>query len=68
MIDGGFIRCPECLGQLQPSGVEVHRFICSGCGRNYQAVLQFVQVPPITRTEGLLLPDAGGDSTPGRGD
>jgi DNA-directed RNA polymerase subunit RPC12/RpoP len=68
VIDDGFIRCPECRGQLLPSGVEVHRFICSTCDRNFQAVLQFIQVPPIVRTEGLLLSDALRDSTPGGGD
>jgi hypothetical protein len=68
MSDSGFIRCPECRGRLLPSGVEVHRFICSECDRNFQAVLQFLQVPSVTRTEGLLLADAVGDSTPGRGD
>jgi len=55
-----FIRCPQCRGQLLPSGVEVHRHVCEGCGQNYHAILQFVPVDPIRRVEGLL---GSGDAT-----
>jgi hypothetical protein len=60
-----FIRCLKCRGQLDPSGVEVHRHICRECGQNYLAVLQFVPVPP--RLERALEADADGCETSDRG-
>jgi len=63
-----FIRCLKCKGRLVPSGVEVHRYVCSDCGQEYHAVLQFVPVDPICRNEGLLESDAGGSAiSSGRG-
>jgi DNA-directed RNA polymerase subunit M/transcription elongation factor TFIIS len=59
----GFIRCQKCKGQLLPSGIEVHRYVCSDCGQEYHAILQFVLVDPIRRNEGLLESDADGSST-----
>lgn len=58
-MTNGFIKCLMCNGQLLPSGVEVHRYICESCGQNYHAVLQFIPVEPIRRSKGLI-GDAGG--------
>lgn len=58
-----FIRCLKCRGQLLPSGVEVHRVICSDCGQNYHAVLQFIPVEPIQRPKEFLGLDVVGNST-----
>lgn len=58
-----FIRCPQCRGQLLPSGVEPHRHICKDCGQNYHAVLQFHPVEPIHRAALLGSIDASGSST-----
>lgn len=56
LVSNDFIRCPTCGGQLEPSGVEVHRHICRDCGGHFHAVLQFVPVAPIQRAERALGP------------
>jgi hypothetical protein len=62
------IKCIKCKGQLSPSGVEVHRYICQDCGQNYHAVLHFVPVESIHRAKELLgSGDANGNSAPDGG-
>ena len=65
-MESEFVRCPDCGGQLLPSGVEVHRRICKDCGNHYHAVLQFVRVAP--RAEGLLTSGADSGTTSKRRD
>lgn len=43
------MRCSGCRGQLEPSGQEPSRFICSDCGQNFHLVMQLVPVEPLHR-------------------
>lgn len=67
IADSGYIRCHGCRGVLEPSGVEVHRFVCRDCRRHYQAVLHFVELP-VADSNPALLSDAVGDPSSIAGD
>ena len=45
------VRCPWCRGRLHPSGQEPQRHICSDCGKNFHAILHFVEVDPLRPLE-----------------